>query len=86
MTFVVSGIQHSECKFDGWVAQTMSSLMFVATTSLILPAAFEAAVPRTGATNEEVLALSRGTAVVLLILYLLYLFFQLKTHVDQIRI
>jgi Ca2+:H+ antiporter len=58
-------------------------LMFVATSSLILPAAFEAAVPVTNARDEEVLALSRGTAVVLLILYVLYLFFQLRTHVDR---
>ena len=83
MTFVVTGIRYSESQFNGWAAQTMSSLMFVATSSLILPAAFEAALPPTINTEEEVLALSRGTAVVLLILYLLYIFFQLKTHTDR---
>lgn len=83
MTFVVTGIRYSEAQFSGWAAQTMSSLMFVATSSLILPAAFEAALPRTINTEQEVLALSRGTAVVLLILYLLYVFFQLKTHTDR---
>src|SRR5271170_1119029 len=54
--------------------------MFVATTSLILPAALEAALPINIDTQEEVLAMSRSTAIVLLVLYICYLFFQLKTH------
>lgn len=54
--------------------------MFVATGSLILPAAFEAGLPGDKSTHAEVLALSRGTSIVMLIIYLLYLFFQLKTH------
>lgn len=31
-------------------------------------------------TKRTILALSRGTAIILLILYVMYLFFQLKTH------
>jgi Ca2+:H+ antiporter len=58
----------------------MSSLMFVATGSLILPAAFQAALPYNHKTDVQILTLSRGTAIVLLIIYILYLFFQLKTH------
>lgn len=58
----------------------MSSLMFVATGSLILPTAFQAALPHNHDTTDQILALSRGTAIVLLIIYCLYLFFQLKTH------
>lgn len=73
-------MRYAEFEFSGMVAQTMSSLMFVATGSLILPAAFEAALPHNSGTQAEVLALSRGTALVLLVIYLLYLVFQLKTH------
>ena len=58
----------------------MSSLMFVATGSLILPAAFQAALPHDKTTNDQILALSRGTSIVLFIIYILYLIFQLKTH------
>jgi len=54
--------------------------MFVATGSLILPAAFQAALPRDSKTEAQILNLSRGTSIVLLIIYILYLFFQLKTH------
>jgi Ca2+:H+ antiporter len=54
--------------------------MFVATGSLILPAAFQAALPNSDETATQILQLSRGTAIVLLIIYMFYLLFQLKTH------
>ena len=54
--------------------------MFVATGALILPAAFEAGLPHDSSTQAEILALSRGTAVILLIIYILFLIYQLKTH------
>jgi Ca2+:H+ antiporter len=57
-------------------------MMFVATGSLILPTAFEFALPTGKSTENGVLSLSRGTAVILLIIYLSYIFFQLKTHRD----
>jgi Ca2+:H+ antiporter len=62
----------------------MSSFMFVATGALILPAVFDAGLPGdadpdTGA-EVGVLALSRWTAIVLLIIYILFLIYQLKTH------
>jgi len=78
VTFVVGGIKNAE--YNDWVAQTMSSMMFVATVSLILPTAFEFALPTGLSTEEGVLGLSRGTAVILLILYVSYIFFQMKTH------
>jgi Ca2+:H+ antiporter len=52
--------------------------MFVATGALILPAAYESGVGNS--TEAGTLALSRGTAIVLLILYILFLVYQLKTH------
>ena len=52
--------------------------MFVATGALILPAAYDAGL--NSSTEAGVLALSRGTAVVLLVVYILFLIYQLKTH------
>jgi len=79
---VVGGIRFPEQSFNDVVAQAMSSLMFVATGSLILPAAYQAALPHDHQTTKEILDLSRGTAIVLLIIYGLYLLFQLKTHAN----
>ena len=83
--FLLGGIRYPEQSFNNVAAQAMSSLMFVATGSLILPAAFQVALPAGKTTDDQVLALSRGTSIVLLIIYILYLWFQLKTHAHLYR-
>lgn len=81
MCFFLGGIFHHEQKFSTVVASTMSSLMAVATASLIIPAALYSTVDQTDPHSFDlILQLSRGTSVVLLILYVMYLFFQLYTH------
>jgi Ca2+:H+ antiporter len=77
---LIGGLRYPQQSFNDIVAQTMSSLMFVATGSLILPAAFQVGLPQSIATDQQILELSRGTSFVLLIIYIFYLFFQLKTH------
>jgi len=59
----------------------MSSLMAVASASLIIPATLYAAL-RTSKeeTDNNILMLSHGTAIILLGLYILYLYFQLYSH------
>ncbi|EME45302.1 hypothetical protein DOTSEDRAFT_71118 [Dothistroma septosporum NZE10] len=79
--FISSGIKRGESRFNETVASTMSSLMAVAATSLIIPATMYAALSRSTADSDgNILVLSRGTAIIMLILYVLYLVFQLKTH------
>ncbi|KAA8911887.1 hypothetical protein TRICI_003680 [Trichomonascus ciferrii] len=94
--FVAGGYNRIQQTFNQTVAQTMSSLMALATASLLIPAAFHATIggatkgeevipgagPTTVGESQGILALSRGTSVVLLIIYVLYLFFQIKTHAD----
>ena len=61
----------------------MSSLMAVSTASLIVPATLYAVMKGTKESDEKedkILLLSHGTAIILLILYVMYLVFQLKTH------
>lgn len=74
------GIEQS---FNSTVASTMSSLMAVAAASLIIPATLYAVLPGPAKENDAaMLILSHGTAIILLILYVLYLGFQLRTHAD----
>lgn len=80
--FFFGGLRYKEQTFNSTVASTMSSLMAVATASLIIPAALYSTMSKPNTNFELVLQLSRGTSVVLLILYVLYLFFQLKTHTE----
>jgi Ca2+:H+ antiporter len=86
--FLVGGLRYPEQKFNSTVASTMSSLMAVASASLIIPASLFAAMSDSretdpSETRDNILLLSRGTAIILLLLYVMYLVFQLKTHAQM---
>ncbi|RIB15046.1 Sodium/calcium exchanger protein [Gigaspora rosea] len=75
--FLTGGIKYKTQKFNQTAAQTSSSLMTLACISLIIPATFNFSLSND---NKETLLLSRGTAIILLLVYMLHLLFQLKTH------
>ncbi|OJJ47747.1 hypothetical protein ASPZODRAFT_131310 [Penicilliopsis zonata CBS 506.65] len=80
--FCVGGLRYSEQSFNSTVASTMSSLMAVASASLIIPATLYAALSDSSAKEPagNILFVSHGTAIILLIIYVMYLWFQLKSH------
>ncbi|KAF1832244.1 vacuolar calcium ion transporter /H(+) exchanger [Decorospora gaudefroyi] len=83
--FLSAGITQHESHFNETVASTMSSLMAVASASLIIPATLYAVMhgdsnKKNLETDKNILVLSHGTACILLILYVLYLYFQLYSH------
>lgn len=80
--FFVGGLRYNEQVFNSTVASTMSSLMAVASASLIIPATLYAALDKfdKSKTTHNILILSHGTAVILLVLYVMYLYFQLRSH------
>ena len=81
--FLAGGFRHQEQHFNSLVASTMSSLMAVASASLIIPATLYNVMATNGNNGDKednILILSHGTAIIMLILYVLYLVFQLKTH------
>ncbi|KAG8406928.1 Vacuolar membrane antiporter [Metarhizium acridum] len=89
MCFLFGGLVHRgtngdgrEQSFSAAVAQTTCSLMTLSSASLVIPAALYAVLSQNGSQdkNSSILILSRGTAIVLLLLYVMYLVFQLRTH------
>ncbi|OKP14261.1 Vacuolar calcium ion transporter [Penicillium subrubescens] len=79
--FLVGGIRHREQSFNSTVASTMSSLMAVASASLIIPATLYAALSHSKqSAQDNILILSHGTSIILLIIYVMYLYFQLHSH------
>ncbi|PHH71394.1 hypothetical protein CDD82_6535 [Ophiocordyceps australis] len=89
MCFLFGGLVHrgttghgQEQEFSPAVAQTTCSLMTLSTASLVIPAALYTVLDQNHSAekNSTILTLSRGTAVILFLLYLLYLVFQLRTH------
>lgn len=79
MCFFFGGINRVVQHFNITVAQTASSMLAVSIGSLIIPTAFQ----RFGNNPAGGVApISRGTAIILLLVYFAYLIFQLKTHVE----
>jgi len=76
MSFLFGGIKHKTQTFNRTASLTSSSLLFMSVMGLIIPATFS--VYR--GDLDKTLAISRITAIVLLIIYISYLSFQLKTH------
>ncbi|PSS13074.1 hypothetical protein M430DRAFT_20984 [Amorphotheca resinae ATCC 22711] len=79
-TGLAAGIEQT---FNTTVASTMSSLMAISSASLIIPATLFTVLKNSSMdTDGNILVLSRGTAIILLVLYILYLVFQLRTHAN----
>ncbi|KAI9373574.1 Sodium/calcium exchanger protein-domain-containing protein [Aspergillus egyptiacus] len=79
MCFFFGGVNRLEQHFNPVVAQTAASLLSLAVGSLIIPTAFHA---WSNGDKNKVAPLSRGTSVILLVVYGCYLFFQLKSHTE----
>ncbi|KAJ1333233.1 Ca2+:H+ antiporter [Microdochium nivale] len=80
MCFLLGGINRREQFFNTTVAQTAASLLALAVGSLIIPTIFALTPGIQENSDLSVPPLSHGVSVILLIVYICYLFFQLKTH------
>ena len=78
--FLFGGINRVEQYFNITLAQTTGEMLLLATLSLLVPTAATALTQTIG---DGVVKQSRGTSVVLLTCYGMFMFFQLKTHSDM---
>lgn len=72
-----------EQEFASITAQTTASLLTLSAASMILPGTLFMVISHADnqeSVNHTVLTLSRGTSIILLVLYVMYLWFQLRTH------
>jgi Ca2+:H+ antiporter len=91
MCFFFGGLKYKEQSFNVTAAQTSASLLFIATSSLLLPAAFYGSAygldnGNRAQVSDDILKISRATSIILLIIYGGFLFFQLKTHKSFVSI
>ncbi|KAJ9133305.1 Vacuolar calcium ion transporter [Pleurostoma richardsiae] len=80
MCFLFGGLRFREQIYNSTVTQMSACLLSLSVTSLVLPTAFHASFSSADQANTDVLKVSRGTSVVLLLVYGLYLLFQLNSH------
>jgi Ca2+:H+ antiporter len=82
--FLLGGLRHHVQEFSPTTTRLYTSMMLLATTSLMVPSAF-ARVSEGAASAAPELQLNLALAVVLLAAYALYLVFMLRTHPDLFR-
>ncbi|KAF2020473.1 calcium/proton exchanger [Aaosphaeria arxii CBS 175.79] len=80
MAFLLGGLRFQEQVYNSTVTQMSACMLSLAVMSLLLPTAFHSAFSNYDTADRETLYVSRGTSVVLLLVYILYLLFQLKSH------
>ncbi|KAJ2494294.1 hypothetical protein IWW47_004703, partial [Coemansia sp. RSA 2052] len=78
--FFCGGIKNNEQVFNAHAAQSYGSLLAMAILSALLPAAYNSLHAQDTVLKSGTLTLSHVTAICLLIIYIAYLVFQLKTH------
>lgn len=80
MAFLLGGLRFQEQVYNSTVTQMSACLLSLSVTSLLLPTAFHASFNDNTDADHYTLKVSRGTSVVLLLVYILYILFQLKSH------
>ncbi|KAG8945051.1 hypothetical protein FRC04_001212 [Tulasnella sp. 424] len=87
MCFFAGGFRFHEQGYGIRAAQLNISLLSISVFSIVIPAAFSSSLhlgtsgeQDQGKTDRAVLAISRGTSIILLFVYAAYLVFQLWTH------
>lgn len=90
--FLYGGAKYSEQTVMSTAAQLNASLLQISVLAMLIPAGFHFAFTSSGTTTsstlspeaeaDDVLKMSRGVAVILLVLYVAYLVFQMFSHAD----
>lgn len=78
-SFFAAGLKRKSSSYNRKGAQVFMSMLMFSCMSLTVPMAF---VQNKSISQEELLGISHYIAIVVLIAYVMYLFFQLKTHSD----
>ncbi|HEX6885502.1 MAG TPA: calcium/proton exchanger, partial [Planctomycetota bacterium] len=84
LSFILGGRRRHEQEYNPAAARTYGSIMLLAALSMIGPASFHRFLSESAPVHAQ--ALDTGVAVVLLVLYALYLVFMLRTHPDFFRV
>ena len=80
--FLAHGMRYKQGSFNVLRSDSISSLNVIAMCCLLIPSTLHRVLEARGTTasNDLMLTISHGIAIVLLILYILYLTFSLRTH------
>ena len=81
LCFFAGGLRRDEQEFHEAVSEVGSNLMLVAGMGLVVPAVFSTALSTANnSLADDVLKISRASAIILLVAFLAYMFFQMRSH------
>ncbi|KAK4231218.1 putative vacuolar calcium ion transporter [Podospora fimiseda] len=80
MSFFLGGLYYREQIYNSTVTQMSACLLSLSVISLVLPTAFHASFQDAALADKQSLKISRGTSIILLLVYIIYLVFQLMSH------
>jgi len=81
LSFLLGGMRYHRIEFNAQAVSVYSAMMFIAVVSMALPSIYERVFAPTAPTTEQE-SINLGLAVLLLVMYGLYLLFVLRTHPD----
>jgi len=84
VAFLLGGLRFHTQTYNAGAARVYSTMMFIAAISLTVPSAFSRFFAEEAV--REVAVLNVSLAIVLLVAYVLYLVFMLKTHPDEFKV
>jgi Ca2+:H+ antiporter len=84
VSFLMGGLKFHNQDYNAISVRVYSSMMMIAVISLTVPSGFHSLAEK-GINPEQENALNIGLAIILLIAYVLYLVFMIKTHADFFR-
>lgn len=85
ISFLVGGMKHHTQEYNPVTIRVYSSMMFIAVFSMIIPSGFNRFLGTNEAYHQQEMNLNIMLAVFLLLAYVLYLFFMIKTHPDYFK-
>jgi Ca2+:H+ antiporter len=84
VSFFAGGLKFHSQEFNPGSSRIYATMMLIAVISMVVPSAFSRLFSE-GAVIEQEHSLNLGIAIILLITYLLYLFFMIRTHPDLFK-
>lgn len=82
--YLVGGVRYPEQRFSTLANKAYCSLLFMACIALLVPTAATIIYRHGSLAPAALVSISRATAIILLAMYALYLFFTLGTHGDMV--
>jgi Ca2+:H+ antiporter len=82
LSFLLGGLRHHNLESNARAVRVYSTMMFIAVISMVLPSIYSRNFAPSGPTIEQA-KINIGLAVLLLVLYGLYLVFMIRTHPEE---